>query len=329
MPNAAPPLHRAARDRAAEVTSPSVSRTGASPAASAVAPPSTSSPDGALTGVPASWAGFGALLAGAGERAPADALRLASVTTDMAGTADRVDLSGMWALHADPAAPRSHELIRTLDDRGRLMLPITVPQATRVPTERDGALVTVFLPGSTDRPRPGFAAAALPLDARGRLTLSAGVRRQAGIPDCADVFAVLDPDRGTVTLTAASRLSAGITGLLDGLRRPDRRPDRRGRRRNRRAGGRRHRGRACPRRHGHRTRRHRTRRRPRRRRATAHRPLTRTVPRVPPRPGTTGAAAPKRRAINDHQTCRRHAGDERRRPRGDAHRPAGPGLRPR
>jgi hypothetical protein len=140
---------------------------GASLAASAVAaPPSTSSPDGALTGVPASWAGFGALLAGAGERAPADALRLAAVT---AGTADRVDLSGMWALPADPAAPRSHELIRAPDDRGRLMLPITVTEATTVPTERDGALVTVFLPGSTDRPRPGFAAAALPLDARGRL----------------------------------------------------------------------------------------------------------------------------------------------------------------
>ena len=138
MPNAAPPLHRAARDRAADVTSPSVSRTGASLAASAVAAqPSTSSPDGALSGVPASWAGFGALLAGAGERAPADALRLAAVTTGTAGTADRVDLSGMWALPADPAAPRSHELIRALDDKG-LMLPITVTEATRVPTDRDG-----------------------------------------------------------------------------------------------------------------------------------------------------------------------------------------------
>jgi hypothetical protein len=75
--------------------------------------------------------------------------------------------------------------------------------------ERDGALVTVFLPGSTGRPRLGFTAAALPLDARGRLTVTAGVRREAGIPDGADVFAVLDPDRGTVTLTPASRLSAG------------------------------------------------------------------------------------------------------------------------
>lgn len=41
-------------------------------------------------------------------------------------------------------------------------------------------LVTVYLPGSTERPRPDSATAALPLDARGRLTVSAGVRREAG-----------------------------------------------------------------------------------------------------------------------------------------------------
>jgi bifunctional DNA-binding transcriptional regulator/antitoxin component of YhaV-PrlF toxin-antitoxin module len=131
-----------------------------------------------------------------------------------------VDLAGMWALPADPAAPRSHELIRALDDKGRLMLPSAVAEAATVPAERDGALVTVFLPGSTGRPRPGFTAAALPLDARGRLTLTVGVRREAGIPDGADVLAVLDTDRGVVTVTAASRLSAGIADLLDGLRRP-------------------------------------------------------------------------------------------------------------
>ena len=49
--------------------------------------------------------------------------------------------------------------------------------------------------------------------------MTAGIRREAGIPDGADVFAVLDPDQGTVILTAASRLSAGIAGLFDGLRR--------------------------------------------------------------------------------------------------------------
>jgi hypothetical protein len=122
------------------------------------------------------------LLAGAGERAPADALRLGAVAAGTAGAAGRVDLAGMWALPADPAAPRSHELIRALDGKGRLMRPIAVAEAASVPAEQDGALVTVFLPGSTGRPRRGFAAAALPLDARGRLTLTAGVRREAGHP---------------------------------------------------------------------------------------------------------------------------------------------------
>jgi hypothetical protein len=64
--------------------------------------------------------------------------------------------------------------------------------------------------------RRGRAAAGRPRSAHP----TAGVRREAGIPDGADVLAVLDPDRGTVTLTAASRLSAGIAGLLDGRRRP-------------------------------------------------------------------------------------------------------------
>jgi hypothetical protein len=101
-----------------------------------------------------------------------------------------------------------------------MQLPIDADAATRLPAERDGALITVFLPGSSERPRPNFASAALPLDARGRLTVTAGVRREAGIPEGADVLAVVDPDRRTVTLTAASRLAAGITELLDTLRRP-------------------------------------------------------------------------------------------------------------
>jgi hypothetical protein len=125
---------------------------------------------------------------------------------------------------ADMADARSHSVLRTLDDKGRLQLPIDAEAASKLPAERDGALVTVFLPGSPDTPRPNFAITALPLDGRGRLTVTAGVRRQAGIPDAADVFAVIDPDRRTVTLTAASRLTAGIAGLLDGLRRPVPRP---------------------------------------------------------------------------------------------------------
>ncbi|MCW2621107.1 MAG: hypothetical protein JWL64_709, partial [Frankiales bacterium] len=140
-----------------------------------------------------------------------------------AGSADgrpQVDLSGIWAQSADMAAARSTTLMRTLDDKGRLQLPVDSDAATRLPAERDGALVTVYLPGSTEQPRPNYATNALPLDARGRLTVTAGVRREAGIPNGADVIAVVDPDRRTVTLTAASRLDAGVAGLLDGLRRP-------------------------------------------------------------------------------------------------------------
>jgi hypothetical protein len=80
-----------------------------------------------------------------------------------------------------------------------MQLPIDADAATRLPAERDAALVTVFLPGSPERPRPNFASAVLPLDARGRLTITVGVRREAGIPNGADVLAVVDPGRRTVT----------------------------------------------------------------------------------------------------------------------------------
>ncbi|MGY1883957.1 hypothetical protein ACI799_01470 [Blastococcus sp. SYSU DS0753] len=172
--------------------------------------------------MPSSRTGLSALLRGAGERAPDDALNLAAVASG-AGLAEsrlQVDLFGIWAQSADMAAARSTTLMRSLDAKGRLQLPVDAGAATKLPAERDGAPVTVYLPGSSERPRPNHATAALPLDARGRLTMTAGVRRQAGIPDGADVLAVVDPDRRTVTLTAASRLSAGVTALLDGLRRP-------------------------------------------------------------------------------------------------------------
>ncbi|MGY1669098.1 hypothetical protein [Geodermatophilus sp. SYSU D00710] len=236
MPNAAPPRHPAARCRTAESPAAAAPRPTTRPGggdAATTAPasssptPSPTSSSATLTGVPASWTGLSALLTGAGERAPADALTLASLASGAGGTGTRgrVDLSGIWALPADMADARSHSLLRTLDDKGRLQLPVDAEAASKLPAERDGALVTVFLPGSPDTPRPNFAIAALPLDGRGRLTVTAGVRRQAGIPDAADVFAVVDPDRRTVTLTAASRLTAGIAGLLGALRRPAPGPD--------------------------------------------------------------------------------------------------------
>ncbi|WP_143087097.1 hypothetical protein [Geodermatophilus ruber] len=219
MPNAAPPLHPAVRRRTAAASTAPAARPGLS-VASSVTPSSAGDPAPALTGVPASWAGLGALLTGAGDRTPADALALASIAAGEKPAAPPVDLSGIWALPADMAAARSGHLVRALDVKGRLPLPVEVAAATRLPAERDGAVLTAFLPGSPEQPRPNYATTALPLDGRGRLTLSPGVRRLAGIPDGADVLVVLDPDRGTVTLTAASRLAAEITGLIDGLRRP-------------------------------------------------------------------------------------------------------------
>jgi len=173
-----------------------------------------------VPGVPAAWAGLGQLLT-AGERAPENALSLvAAVEGGRAAGGGQVDLSGMWALPAPMAAARSHVVLRALDDKGRLQLPVDADSASWVPAERDGALVTVFLPGSPDRPRPSFAAAALPLDGRGRLTLTAGIRQAAGIPNGADVLAQLDPQRRTVTVVAASRIGGQLSELLDALRRP-------------------------------------------------------------------------------------------------------------
>jgi hypothetical protein len=226
MPNSAPPPPPAARRRTATParTPTGTARTAAArvTGSSRAAVPAAPAARARLAGVPSSWDGFGALLAGAGERAPADALALAEAVQAGDRRETQVDFAGMWATPADRAAVRSQAVLRTLDEKGRLQLPVTVADKCQVSAERDGAVVTVFLPGSTDRPRPDYAAASLPLYPGGRLTLSTGVRRQAGIPDRADVLAVLDPERLTVTLTAASRIDAAISDAFDALRRtPD------------------------------------------------------------------------------------------------------------
>lgn len=212
MPNAAPPPPRTARRRAAAATKPA---TGEPPRPRG----SRSSVAAAPVGVPTSWAGFGALLAAAGERAPQDALALANIIAAAEDRPARVDLSGMWATPADLAPVRSRSVLRALDEKGRLQLPVTVEAKCEIPVERDGAVVTVFLPGSPDAPRPNYAAAPLPLYPGGRLTLTAGIRRQAGIGHRADVIALFDEQRLTVTLTAASRLDAALTTAVDALRR--------------------------------------------------------------------------------------------------------------
>jgi hypothetical protein len=137
MPNAAPPLHAAARRRAAAApsVSPACSRTVRPLTATAAPAPQAGT---ALTGVPASCDGFGALLAGAGERSAAEALTLATVVSDGSGTGARTDLSGIWARPAAAAAARSSEVIRALDGKGRLMLPITAAEATGCPPSGTG-----------------------------------------------------------------------------------------------------------------------------------------------------------------------------------------------
>ncbi len=77
--------------------------------------------------------------------------------------------------------------------------------------------MTVLLPGSVEIPRAALATAALPLDARGKLTFTAGMRREAGIPGGADVLATVDAERRTVTLTAGSRLQGGRSSSFDSL----------------------------------------------------------------------------------------------------------------
>ena len=46
------------------------------------------------------------------------------------------------------AAARSNTVLRALDGKGRLMLPLEAAAAARVPAERDSAVITVFLPGA-------------------------------------------------------------------------------------------------------------------------------------------------------------------------------------
>jgi hypothetical protein len=203
MPNPAPPANPAARRRTADSSTLPAARRAAGGAAAACVPAPVPSPQASptLTDVPSSWTGLGPLLAGAGERAPADALTLTAVAsgTSRPDGPPAVDLSGIWALPAGMATARANGVIRALDDNGRMQLPIDADAATRLPAERDGALVTVFLPGSLERPRPNSTSAASPLDARGRLTVTAGVRREAGIPDGADVGAAHRGGRGPAT----------------------------------------------------------------------------------------------------------------------------------
>jgi hypothetical protein len=65
---------------------------------------------------------------------------------------------------------------------------------------------SVTIPPTRGRgPAAELTAAPLPLDARGRLILTAAVRQAADIPDGAVVYARIDPERRTVVLPARAR----------------------------------------------------------------------------------------------------------------------------
>ena len=162
-----PPAHLAARRRTTESSfrppSHLAGRPGAGGGGATTSPVAGRQSSPTLTGVPSSWTGLGALLSGAGERAPADALTLAAVAsgTGQSKAGHQVNLSGISALPAGMAPARSTTVLRALDSKGRLQLPVDAAADTKLPAERDGALVTVYLPGTTERPRPNYVTNAL------------------------------------------------------------------------------------------------------------------------------------------------------------------------
>jgi hypothetical protein len=82
----------------------------------------------------------------------------------------RADLAALWSVPQAPGRRDGHVVLRRLDGKGRLMLPLTLPHQTRTaaPAGRAGAVLTVYLPGSPAEPAASRVVAALPLDARGR-----------------------------------------------------------------------------------------------------------------------------------------------------------------
>jgi bifunctional DNA-binding transcriptional regulator/antitoxin component of YhaV-PrlF toxin-antitoxin module len=152
---------------------------------------------------------------------PSQTSTVAPINTALLGAATgdtgRVDLSGLWTEPADPAAPRSSMVLRRLDDKGRLTVPIEPSADLRLPAERVGAVLTLFLPGSGEAPAPGRVVANVPLRTKGRITLPAPIRDHLGLPPSADVLVMFDPERHVLRICAASRLEASVAAGLDSL----------------------------------------------------------------------------------------------------------------
>ena len=205
-PNTAPPR----RPAVARATTASVSTTARSTA-------------GPANNLPAAWGAAGALLVdqahAVGTNAPINAALLESAHGDTGA----VDLSAMWTLPQQPGQAQGRVAIRRLDDKGRMLLPISLSSPSKIsaPAERDGAVTTVFLPGSTERPDPARSLAPLPLDERGRLsTINAATRRQVGWQPGIDVMVTYDLTREVLTMCSVAALHEVLVAGMETLKAP-------------------------------------------------------------------------------------------------------------
>ena len=237
VPHAAPPPPRrpdsnrpdGSRPRAAGA--PAARPPAPVPPATGTKPRPAASPGTAPAGVPTSWTGAAALLARTGDVRPGSAppVNVSLLHATQATTA-RVDLSGMWAAPAQPHEATSLLELRRLDDEQRLMLlPMTTTGtgqstgttaggAVRLPAQREHAVLTVFLPGATGAPSPGRCVAPLALAAGGRLTLGQNVCAELGLSPGTIVAVVLDPQRRTLSICAASLLNDAVRAGVDAAR---------------------------------------------------------------------------------------------------------------
>ena len=221
MSNAAPPPSRRPDGR----------RSGAPAAPPPVVTPTPhrQSPTPSPAGVPSSWGGAAALLARTTAVRPGGAAPINAALLRATGPSSvQVDLSGMWAAPADPTAPANPLELRRLDDKHRLMLPITTSGPVRLAAQRDHAVLTVFLPDAPGAPAPGRSVAPLALAARGRLTLGQNVCAELGLSSGSSVVVVLDPDRRTLSICAASRMQDAVLAGLDAARQAPAKPSRQG-----------------------------------------------------------------------------------------------------
>ena len=82
------------------------------------------------------------------------------------------------------------------------MLPVALSETGKVsvPADRAGAVLTVYLPGSAQRPHAARVVAALALDDRGRLSVTAAARAELGWESGTDLMISHDPDRCTLDI---------------------------------------------------------------------------------------------------------------------------------